>query len=127
MITRNQAAFLDMLGVSEGTSTHPLTRFAGYDVIVTGIDERGRPTPEVFTDFSDHPFARGRPPKRINSRGLNSTASDGKFQILIRDWAHYKALLKLPDFGPDSQRLYALLFSKSRPAIAGSKASVSGM
>lgn len=54
---QNIAAFLDMLTVSEGTANHPLTKNRGYDVIVTGLDGK----PEIFTDYSDHPFAHGRP------------------------------------------------------------------
>ena len=54
---QNIAAFLDMLAVSEGTANHPLTKNRGYDVIVTGLDGK----PEIFTDYSDHPFAHGRP------------------------------------------------------------------
>ncbi|EMD7474688.1 hypothetical protein VSU40_000628 [Salmonella enterica] len=42
-----------MLAYSEGTANHPLTKNCGYDVIVTGLDG----SPEIFTDYSDHPFA----------------------------------------------------------------------
>ncbi len=100
---RNALAFLDMLGWSEGTSTSPATAMDGYDVIVTGIDRK----PEVFNDFADHPFAKGRSSKVINSRGLTSNAS-GRYQQMLKDWPHYKALLKLPDFSPISQDLLAL-------------------
>lgn len=64
---QNIAAFLDMLAVSEGTANHPLTKNRGYDVIVTGLDGK----PEIFTDYSDHPFAHGRPAKVFNCRGEN--------------------------------------------------------
>lgn len=47
----NLQAFLDMLAVSEGTSTSPITRCDGYDVIVTGADRK----PEIFSDFRMHP------------------------------------------------------------------------
>ena len=100
---RNALAFLDMLGWSEGTSTSPATAMNGYDVIVTGIDRK----PEVFKDFTDHPFAKGRASKVINSKGLTSNAS-GRYQQMLKDWPHYKALLKLPDFSPISQDLLAL-------------------
>ncbi|RYM51244.1 lysozyme, partial [Serratia proteamaculans] len=62
-ISNNLRAFLDMLAWSEGTLTSPATKNNGYDVIVTGIDKK----PEVFTDYSDHPFNKGRPSKVINS------------------------------------------------------------
>ena len=61
---RNALAFLDMLAWSEGTSTSPATAMYGYDVIVTGADRK----PEVFKDFTDHPFAKGRASKVINSK-----------------------------------------------------------
>ena len=108
----NRAAFLDAIGVAEGTSTSRATRNHGYDVIVTGIDG----VPEIFTDYSTHPFEGGRLPKVINSKGLRSTAS-GKFQIMLRDWPHYRALLALPDFGPDSQVRYALQLIRERSAL----------
>ncbi len=100
---RNALAFLDMLAWSEGTSTLSDTAMDGYDVIVTGIDRK----PEVFKDFTDHPFAKGRASKVINSKGLTSNAS-GRYQQMLKDWPHYKALLKLSDFSPISQDLVAL-------------------
>lgn len=116
----NRKAFLDMIGWSEGTTNSPATKCCGYDVIVTGIDR----IPEVFTDFSDHPFANGRPSKVINSRGLTSNAS-GKYQIMLRDWAHYKKLLDLdnkdlyPDgaFSPPAQDAYATRQLKEQRAL----------
>lgn len=106
----NRSAFLDMLGVSEGTSTSRITRNHGYDVIVGGIAG-----PEVFTDYADHPFTH-RAPKVVNSAGLCSTAS-GKFQIMLRDWPHYKALLNLTDFGPDAQVSVAIQLMRERAAL----------
>ncbi|WP_395351078.1 glycoside hydrolase family 104 protein [Variovorax sp. UC122_21] len=108
----NLSAFLDMLAVSEGTSTSPATKNNGYDVIVTGIDR----VPEVFTDYSDHPFAKGRKSKVINSKGLTSNAS-GRYQFMLKDWAHYRALLKLPDFGPQSQDKWAVQLIRERGAL----------
>ena len=101
--SRNALAFIDMLAWAEGTGTSPATAMDGYDVIVTGIDGK----PEVFKDFTDHPFARGRKSKVINSKGLTSNAS-GRYQQMLKDWPHYRALLKLPDFSPISQDLLAL-------------------
>ena len=77
---QNIAAFLDMLAVSEGTANHPLTKNRGYDVIVTGLDGK----PEIFTDYSDHPFAHGRPAKVFNRRGEKSTASGRYQQLYLR-------------------------------------------
>lgn len=112
-ISKNLHAFLDMLAWSEGTSTSPATRWNGYDVIVTGIDKK----PEVFTDFSDHPFNGGRKSKVINSKGLTSNAS-GRYQFMLKDWAHYKAQLKLPDFSPASQDLWAIQLIRERKALS---------
>lgn len=108
----NRRAFLDMLAVSEGTSTSPATRCNGYDVIVTGIDK----TPEVFTDFSDHPFNKGRKSKIINSKGLTSNAS-GRYQFMLKDWVHYRNQLGLKDFGPESQDAWALQLIRERGAL----------
>lgn len=108
----NRTAFLDMIAVSEGTSTSPATRNNGYDVIVTGMDGK----PEIFTDYSDHPFAGGRPSKVINSRGLTSNAS-GRYQFMLRHWKHYRDLLGLPDFGPESQDKWALQLIRERSAL----------
>ncbi|HCW0193388.1 TPA: glycoside hydrolase family 104 protein [Citrobacter freundii] len=112
-ISKNLQALLDALAWSEGTSIGPATKCNGYDVIVTGIDGK----PEIFTDFSDHPFNKGRPSKQINSRGLTSNAS-GRYQFMLKDWAHYKALLRLPDFGPESQDKWAIQLIKERKALA---------
>ena len=111
-MTPNQSAFLEMLAVSEGTSTSSATKDHGYDVIVTGIDGR----PEIFTDFRAHPFAAGRKSKVINSKGLTSNAS-GRYQFMLHDWVHYRDLLKLPDFGPSSQDKWALQLIKERRAL----------
>lgn len=111
-ISKNLHAFLDTLAWSEGTSTSPATKCGGYDVIVTGVDGK----PEIFSDFSDHPFNKGRPSKQINSKGLTSNAS-GRYQFMLKDWAHYKAQLGLPDFGPESQDKWAIQLIKERKAL----------
>lgn len=108
----NVVAFLDMLAWSEGTSTSPATKNQGYDVIVTGADR----VPETFTDYSVHPFSRGRKSKAINSKGLTSNAS-GRYQFMLKDYAHYRALLKLPDFGPLSQDRWAIQLIRERRAL----------
>lgn len=108
----NLKAFLDMLAVSEGTSTSPATKNNGYDVIVTGVDKK----PEIFTSYADHPFAAGRKSKVITAKGLTSNAS-GRYQFMLKDWAHYRALLKLPDFGPESQDKWAIQLIRERRAL----------
>lgn len=85
-----KAAFLKALAFSEGTDKpgQP-TRNKGYDVIVGGA---------LFADYSDHPRVLVPLPKlKIKSTGA------GRYQILERYYDHYKAQLKLPDFGPESQ------------------------
>lgn len=109
---QNVLAFLDMLAWSEGTSTSPATKDEGYDVIVTGADRR----PEIFTDYSVHPFSRGRKSKAINSKGLTSNAS-GRYQFMLKDYAHYRDQLKLPDFGPLSQDRWAIQLIRERRAL----------
>lgn len=109
-MNQNRKAFLDMLAVSEGTSTSPITQNDGYDVIVTGVDG-----PEIFTDYSQHPFV-GRKPKKINNSGLYSTAS-GRYQHMLVHWPHYKLQLSLPDFGPASQDRWAIQLIRERSAL----------
>lgn len=109
---QNVVAFLDMLAWSEGTSTSPATKDDGYDVVVTGVDRK----PEIFTDYAVHPFSRGRRSKAINSKGLTSNAS-GRYQFMLKDYAHYRDQLKLPDFGPLSQDRWAIQLIRERRAL----------
>lgn len=108
-MTANRRAFLDMLSVSEGTSTSPITRDDGYDVIVTGVTG-----PEIFSDYSQHPFV-GRKPKQVRG-SLYSTAS-GRYQHMLVHWPHYRDALGLPDFGPESQDRWALQLIRERGAL----------
>lgn len=107
-------AFLDTVAWSEGTSLSPATKNDGYDVIVTGVDGK----PEVLSSYADHPFAFGRPAKVIREAPgeLRSTAA-GRYQILLKWWRAYKAMLNLPDFTPQSQDAVALRQLKERGAI----------
>lgn len=107
----NVCAFMDMIASAEGASSSPITKFDGYDVIVTGVNG-----PNRFDDFSTHPFANGRSSIVVNSRGLTSNAS-GRYQFMLRDWAHYKASLSLPDFGLMSQDRWCIQLLKERQAI----------
>lgn len=112
----NVLAFLDMLAWSEGTGNSSATQNDGYDVIVTGADK----APEVFTDYTAHPFAAGRKSKLIRP-GLTSNAS-GRYQFMLRDYAHYRDQLNLPDFGPISQDVWAIQLIREQRAIADIKA-----
>ena len=109
MLSKNICAYLDMLAWSEGTSTSRWTKNDGYDVIVEGIDD----SPHTFTDYSDHPNVR----VTVNRKGLISTAA-GRYQQLYRYWPHYRDLLDLPDFSPDSQDAVAVQLIKERQALA---------
>lgn len=110
-MNNNRKAFLDMLAVSEGTSTSKFTRLNGYDIIVVGIDGVW----ELITDFSTHPFANGRQSKVFNKSGQVSSAS-GRYQFLKRDWLHYRDELRLNDknlyplgaFSPAAQDAWAI-------------------
>ena len=106
-------AFLGMIAWSEGTSTSAVTVNNGYDVIVTGVDG-----PEVFVDYTDHPFAAGRPAKIVRPAPnlLTSTAS-GRYQLLLRWWRAYKEMLHLPDFSPASQDAVAIRQMSERGAL----------
>ena len=108
----NRKAFRDMIAFSEGTSTHKLTKNDGYDVIVTGLDMKL----EVFTDYSAHPFANGRPAKVFNKKGEKSTAS-GRYQHLWRWWKLYAVQLNLKDFSPASQDAVAMQQIKEQGAL----------
>ena len=110
-ISRNLNAFLDMLAYAEGTCTSPITQNDGYDVIVTGVDGL-----EIFINYVAHPFANGRKSKRINSKGLTSNAS-GRYQFMLKDYEHYRKLLRLPDIGPESQDRWAIQLIKETGAL----------
>lgn len=100
----NVRAFLDMLAWSEigpGLLEHSDD---GYDVLV-GSTQRA---PLLFDGYATHP--------NIYNKRCNSTAA-GRYQILARYWPHYRDLLKLPDFGPVSQDLYAIQQLRERQAV----------
>lgn len=100
---RNVLAMLDMLAWSELGTDYLRRSDDGYNVIVTGIDGKL----ELFADYATHPFAGGRKSKIINNKGLTSNAA-GRYQQMLRHWAHYRDLLDLPDFGPLSQDRLAI-------------------
>jgi muramidase (phage lysozyme) len=102
-------AFLDLIAFSEGTSTSPITRNNGYDVIVTGMNG-----PSILTDYTDHPFAHGGYVQVTPT--LKSTAA-GRYQILAHFFEVYKVQLNLPDFSPESQDTIAIQQIHERHAI----------
>lgn len=111
MIDAKVKSFLDLIAWSEGTSTHPLTKNQGYDVIVTGIDG-----PAVFTDYSRHPFEFGGA-VTVKQTPLLMSSAAGRYQLLARYWRVYKAQLGLQDYGPASQDAVAVQQIKERKAL----------
>lgn len=86
----NRQAFLQLIAWSEGTDNgRQRTNNRGYDVLVGG---------GLFTNYADHP----RQKILLSKLGIVSTAA-GRYQLLARYWDHYRTLLQLPDFAPDSQ------------------------
>lgn len=105
-------AFLDLIAFSEGTSTHPLTKNDGYDVIVSGVDGA-----HIFSDYSDHPFAAGQPHIVIRRAPLLVSSAAGRYQLELKWWRIYRAQLGLKDFSPASQDAVALQQIRERKAI----------
>jgi muramidase (phage lysozyme) len=125
-VAKPLAAFLDLIAASEGTSSHPLTRADGYDVIVSGVDGHN-----VFTDFATHPFALGRAPILVRAAqpaeyepsdgtstaaprevkpavpALHSTAS-GRYQLILPTWQEISTLMHLGTFSAQNQDAAAL-------------------
>lgn len=102
--------FLDLIAWSEGTSLSPITKNNGYDVIVTGITG-----PAIFTDYSDHPFAKVGKVQWRSDPPQYSTAA-GRYQLLARYWNIYRMQLDLSNFSPTSQDAVALQQMKERRA-----------
>lgn len=107
----NLLRFLDLVAWSEGTSTSPLTKCDGYDVIVSGVQG-----PSVFTDFSDHPFAK-QPPVVVRTNPLLKSTAAGRYQLLLHWWRAYQQELKLTNFSPRSQDLVAVQQIRERNAL----------
>ena len=97
-------AFLDLIGISEGTCTSTATHDAGYDIIVSGVTG-----PNTFADYSAHPFAAGRPPIVVRTRPklIESTAS-GRYQITLPTWKELTATWQSKLFSPQAQDAGAL-------------------
>ena len=103
----NINAFLDMIAFSEIGAPLLGVSDNGYNVIVGSTAER----PDLFTSYADHPR------KLVNlGNGLESTAA-GRYQILERYFDDYKAMLKLPDFSPESQDDIATQMIRERHAL----------
>lgn len=100
----NIRAMMNTIAYTEGTDNgRQVTKDNGYDVLVGGA---------LFSDYTKHPNRL----VKLNAK-LSSTAA-GRYQILYRFWKHYQPLLKLPDFGPESQDKYVLQIFKEQRATA---------
>ncbi len=105
-------SFLDLIAFSEGTSSSPITKNDGYDVIVSGIHG-----PQIFEEYDIHPFARGRRPIVVRLNPLLESTASGRYQLLLRYWAGYRSLLHYTDFSPLVQDQIAVELLKERHAI----------
>lgn len=90
----NLKAYLDMIAWSEIGPELLAVSDNGYNVCVGSTDEH----PILFNSYAEHPMRRD--PK------MNSDAA-GRYQFMGRYWPHYKIMLSLPDFGPESQDNWA--------------------
>lgn len=104
-IGQNVWAFLWMIKVSELGRPLIAASDSGYNVLVGATASK----PLLFPSYAAHP--------NILNRRLNSTAA-GAYQLLGRYFSPYKALLKLPDFGPISQDRIAIQQMRERSALA---------
>lgn len=100
----NVRAFLDAIAVSEIGAGLLQHSDDGYDVLVGSTDRATL----LFDSYATHP--------NVYNQRCNSTAA-GRYQILARYWPHYRDLLKLPDFGPVSQDLYAIQQLREQRAL----------
>jgi len=98
-------AFLDTIAHSELGPKLIEATDDGYNVIVGSTPQK----PILFGSYAEHP--------RRYQANMNSDAA-GRYQFLGRYWQHYKAQLKLPDFGHRSQDLWAIQLIRECKAIA---------
>lgn len=106
-------AFLDMLSISEGTSTSKYTKDDGYDILVGGIKDAPGPFPKIFTDYSKHPNLK----VTVNHAGLVSTAA-GRYQALTGTWNECVAKYGFRGrFTPEAQDLFAVKKLTERGAM----------
>lgn len=97
----NLAAFLDMLGYSEGTDAVAGSDH-GYNVVVGG---------QLFSGYADHPRRKVWLPRYK----VYSTAA-GRYQFLVATWDALRKKLSLPDFSPRSQDLACVELIREKSA-----------
>lgn len=105
-MTPNRKAFLDMIAWAEIGPRLLAISDNGYNVNVGSTPEK----PILFTTYGGHPMFR------VRDRSINSDAA-GRYQFMGRYWPHYQIMLKLPDFGPESQDKWALHLIKECKAL----------
>lgn len=117
-ISPQQAGGLNICALLDAIATSELAQLLkvpgsddGYNVLVGSTPTR----PNFFPAYTCHPMPN--PPGIQYAPGKWSTAA-GRYQILSRWWPQYQRSLKLPDFGPLSQDLYAIQQIRERGAIA---------
>lgn len=110
---QNVAAFLDMIALSEIGPALLRKSDDGYNVIVGSTANQ----PTLFPAYASHPKV-----KVWIERIKNYSSAAGRYQLLARYYDVYKAQLKLPDFGPESQDLIAVQQIKERKALDDIKA-----
>jgi muramidase (phage lysozyme) len=97
---RNVLALLDAIAYCEGTAGRGDD---GYNVQVGGA---------LFEGYDKHPTKLvWLPTYKVNS------SAAGRYQFLSRTWKSLQALLKLPDFGPESQDRAAIELIRERGAL----------
>jgi muramidase (phage lysozyme) len=114
----NVAAFLDMVAFSEIGEEMLALSDDGYNVLVGSMPKHML----TFKSYAQHPD--------IFNKSADSTAA-GRYQILHHYWEIYRIRLKLPDFGPVSQDLYAVNQLREQraiePIVAGDLPSAIGL
>lgn len=93
---QNVQAFLRVIRRGEGTSDE-----GGYKRLFGG---------GTFASFADHPRIT------VTKNGYTSTAA-GAYQALISTWDETKRIMRLPDFSPASQDLFAVGRIAARGAL----------
>lgn len=104
-MSKNLRAFLDMIAFSEIGPGLLRVSDNGYNVIVGSTPAK----PILFSDYSKHP--------RLYQKAMNSDAA-GRYQFMGRYWEFYRNQLNLPDFGPESQDLWAIRLIKECRGLA---------
>jgi muramidase (phage lysozyme) len=107
ILNNNQAAFLQMIAVSELGQALIGVSDGGFNVIVGSTAHK----PILFDSYADHPR------KLVHLTPTLVSTAAGKFQLLARYFDAYKKSLNLPDFSPDSQERIALQQIKERGAL----------